>query len=173
MKKITAGLMCSLLALVPFAYAHEGSRAGHGVQAGYDATAVEQHAFGRAGDPARVSRTVHVVMDDNMRFSPSELSVKQGEVIKFVVSNRGHAMHEMVIGTRQKLAEHAEMMRKFPDMEHEEAHMVHVAPGKSGSLVWHFNRAGEFDFACLIPGHFEAGMVGKITVNAAEAPAAP
>ena len=47
--------------------------------------------------------------------------------------------------------------------------MVHVAAGKSGEIVWTFNRAGEFDFACLIPGHFQAGMVGRIRVLPAAA----
>jgi uncharacterized cupredoxin-like copper-binding protein len=39
-----------------------------------------------------------------------------------------------------------------------------VAPGKTGEIVWTFNRAGQFDFACLIAGHYQAGMIGKITV---------
>jgi uncharacterized cupredoxin-like copper-binding protein len=42
-----------------------------------------------------------------------------------------------------------------------------VNAGKTGGLIWTFNRAGEFDFACLIPGHYQAGMVGKISVAAA------
>ena len=56
-------------------------------------------------------------------------------------------------------------MRKFPGMEHDAPHMAHVAAGKRGSIVWRFNRPGEFDFACLIPGHFEAGMRGTINVS--------
>ena len=71
----------------------------------------------------------------------------------------------MVIGTADELKKHAEQMRKFPEMEHEEAYMAHVKPGKSGEIVWQFTKAGEFQFACLIPGHFEAGMVGKVTVK--------
>ena len=74
-------------------------------------------------------------------------------------------MHELVIGTRQELDEHATLMAKFPGMEHDEPYMAHVAPGKTGALVWNFNRVGEFDFACLIPGHYQAGMVGKINVK--------
>jgi uncharacterized cupredoxin-like copper-binding protein len=56
-------------------------------------------------------------------------------------------------------------------MEHDEPHMAHVKPGKSESLVWTFNKPGEFDFACLIAGHFEAGMVGKIKVVGKDDPA--
>jgi uncharacterized cupredoxin-like copper-binding protein len=78
--------------------------------------------------------------------------------------NRGKVMPEFVLGTRQDLEEHAALMVRFPDMEHDEPYMAHVGPGKTGEIVWTFNRAGEFDFACLIPGHYQAGMVGKVRV---------
>jgi uncharacterized cupredoxin-like copper-binding protein len=78
-------------------------------------------------------------------------------------------MHEMVIGDKKTLDEHAALMKKFPTMEHDEPHMAHVAAGKKGDLIWKFNRAGDFDFACLIPGHYEAGMVGRIKVVAGAA----
>jgi uncharacterized cupredoxin-like copper-binding protein len=71
-----------------------------------------------------------------------------------------------VIGTKQELDTHAEMMKKHPNMEHDEPYMAHVSPGKSADIIWNFNRAGQFDFACLLPGHYEAGMVGKINVIA-------
>ncbi|MDW8468952.1 MAG: plastocyanin/azurin family copper-binding protein [Burkholderiales bacterium] len=74
-------------------------------------------------------------------------------------------MHEMVLGTLEELKAHAELMRKHPAMEHDEPWMAHVAPGKSATLHWQFTRAGEFHYGCLIPGHFEAGMVGRITVK--------
>ncbi len=126
---------------------------------------VEQTPFGRAGDPAKVTRTVTVDMSDAMRFDPAQIRVRRGETVKFVVKNSGQLLHEMVLGTAQSLREHAEMMRKFPDMEHDEPHMIHVQTGKSGEMVWQFNRAGEFGFGCLIPGHYEAGMAGKIEVT--------
>ena len=126
----------------------------------------EQKDFGIAGNRSRVSRTVAFEAHDSMRFSPSEIDVKQGETIRFVIRNPDKLMHEMVIGTMQELEEHSELMKKFPDMEHEEPHMAHVAPGKTGEIVWTFNRPGTFHFACLIAGHLEAGMVGKIIVSA-------
>jgi uncharacterized cupredoxin-like copper-binding protein len=125
----------------------------------------EEHAFGRAGDPKKVSRTIQVGMDDTMHFTPGDLAVKRGETIRFVVLNNGKVMHEMVIGTMKELKEHAELMRKFPNMEHDEPYMAHVAPGKREEIVWQFTRAGEFHYACLIPGHLEAGMIAKITVK--------
>ncbi|MEG1970707.1 MAG: cupredoxin family protein [Burkholderiaceae bacterium] len=125
-------------------------------------------AFGRTGDPARATRTVKVEMRDTMRFSPAEISVRAGETVRFAVANRGQVLHEMVIGTEQDLATHAEWMMKFPGMEHDEPFMAHVSPGQSGEIVWQFTTPGEFRFACLVPGHYEAGMVGRIHVLPAQ-----
>lgn len=127
--------------------------------------AAEQKDFGIAGDPKKVSRTIAFSMTDRMRFDPSLIKVQQGETVRFVVRNNGKLMHEMVIGTMKELREHADLMKKFPGMEHDEPYMVHVQPGETGEILWQFNRAGEFSFACLIAGHFEAGMVGKVIVN--------
>jgi uncharacterized cupredoxin-like copper-binding protein len=124
----------------------------------------EQKPWGIAGDAKAAKRTIELVMTDNMRFTPDKIEVKQGETVKFVVKNAGQLKHEMVIGTKKELDEHAALMAKFPDMEHDEPYQVHVAPGKAGEMVWTFNRAGDFDFACLMAGHYQAGMVGKINV---------
>ena len=128
--------------------------------------------FGCAGNPKNAARTVRIAMDDQMRFmaaprahGPGDVEVKRGETVRFVVRNDGKVMHEMVLGRMQELKEHAELMRKFPGMEHNEPYMAHVAPGKKGEIVWQFTRAGEFHYACLIPGHLEAGMIAKITVK--------
>jgi uncharacterized cupredoxin-like copper-binding protein len=86
--------------------------------------------------------------------------------VRFVPVNKGQVMHEMVLGTMDDLKKHAELMRKHPGMEHDEPHMAHVAPGKSGEMGWQFTQAGEFHYGCLIPGHFEAGMIGKVKVIA-------
>lgn len=121
--------------------------------------------FGRAADPKKANRTVRIEMADTMRFTPSELRVKRGESVRFVVSNKGKLMHEMVLGTMDELNRHAEMMKKHPGMEHDEPHMAHVGPGKTGEMGWRFTKAGTFYFACLVAGHFEAGMVGKVVVE--------
>lgn len=131
----------------------------------FDASKVEAKAFGQEGDPKKVTRTVKLSMADTMRFTPADVTVKRGETIKFVVHNDGKVLHEMVLGTAQELKAHAELMRKFPEMEHSEANMAHVKPNTDGEIVWQFTKAGEFQFACLIPGHFEAGMVGSVTVR--------
>ena len=131
----------------------------------YDASKVEERAFGREGDPKRVTRTIKLDMTDAFRFTPANITVKRGEMVKFVVANSGKVMHEMVLGTTEELKAHAELMKKFPDMEHADANMAHVKPGAKGEIVWQFTKAGEYQFACLIPGHYEAGMVGKVVVK--------
>lgn len=120
--------------------------------------------FGRTGDPRKAARTIRVDMGDRMRFSPDTIEVKPGDTVRFVVRNSGRTMHEMVLGTMKALRDHAELMKKHPGMEHDEPYMAHVAPGKSGEIVWQFTQAGEFEYGCLVPGHFEAGMKGRIRV---------
>ncbi len=126
---------------------------------------LEQKAWGIAGDPKRVTRTIKMDMSDEMRYHPSSVTVKQGDVVRFELRNGGQTLHEMVIGTMEELQAHAALMKRFPDMEHDEPYMAHVRPGKSETIVWKFNRRGEFNFACLIAGHFEAGMIGKVVVK--------
>ena len=142
---------------------HQG--AAHASGHGNAGATNEQTPWGIAGDPKQVTRTIKVEMNDKMRFVPDLVSVKKGETIRFEVRNAGKVLHEMVIGTRQELDAHAEMMKKHPNMEHDEAYMAHVDAGKKADIVWLFNREGDFEFACLIPGHYEAGMRGKIKVT--------
>ena len=124
----------------------------------------EQKPWGIAGDAKAATRTVEFVMSDDMRFRPDRLEVRQGETLRLVIRNTGRVMHEYVLGTKAELDEHAALMVRFPNMEHDEPYMAHVPPGQTGEIVWTFNRAGSFDFACLIAGHYQAGMVGKVTV---------
>lgn len=156
-------ILAAAIAGVSFgAAAHEGE--DHSKKAG--PVRKEQKDWGIAGDAQRVGRTIQLTMTDTMRFSPERIEVKQGETVRFVIVNTGKMLHEMVIGTRKELDAHAALMAKFPTMEHDEPYQAHVAAGKAGELVWNFNRAGDFDFACLIAGHYQAGMVGKIRVAA-------
>jgi len=153
-----------LLALNRTAFAHGAAKHAGGNP---PAAAAEQQAWGIAGDPAAVARTVPIVMTDAMRFSPDHVEVRLGETIRFAHHNAGKMLHEFVIGTQAALDEHAALMKRFPDMEHDAPWMAHVGPGEEGEIVWRFNRAGDFRFGCLIPGHYEAGMVGAIVVRPA------
>ena len=159
-----ASLYIAALVMSSGAFAH-GNEDHAAKPRKFDAGKVEDTTFGREGDPAKATRTIRLDMSDAMRFSPADITVKRGETVKLVATNKGQVLHEMVLGTSDELKKHAEMMKKHPGMEHDEPHMAHVKPGKSGEIVWQFTKAGEFQFACLIPGHFEAGMVGKVTVK--------
>jgi len=132
----------------------------------------DDEAIGKPGVAAKASRTVQIDMTDAMRFSPSSLNVKQGETVRFVVKNSGKVKHEMVVGTEKELKEHYEVMKKNPEMEHADENMVTVAPGKTGEIVWQFTKAGKIDFACLQPGHYDAGMKGAVNVAGASGVAA-
>lgn len=155
---------CALISWATVSFAHENTP--HNAKS--SAVLKEQKDWGIAGDAKAAKRVINLSMTDNMRFTPDAITVKQGETIRFVVKNEGKQMHEVVIGTKKELDEHAALMVKFPNMEHDEPYMAHVAAGKSQNLIWTFNRAGTFDFACLIAGHYQAGMVGRITVLAAK-----
>ncbi len=159
--KSIAIAFASLLTLCSSAFAH-----GDKIHAKKVASAVkkEQKAWGIAGDAAAVKRTVAIKMLDTMHFAPDVIHVNEGDTVRFVLANTGRMQHELVIGTKKELDEHAALMLKFPNMEHDEPYMAHVAPGKTGEVIWTFNRAGEFDFACLMAGHYQAGMSGKIKV---------
>lgn len=164
--RLTTIALLAGLAAAGLAVAH-GSE-DHAAKAG-DGHAHEHHdsdAIGVAGVAAKASRTVSVDMSDQMRFTPSSLAVRQGETIRFVVKNSGAVKHEFVLGTEKELKEHYELMKKFPEMEHSDPNMVTVAAGKTGEVVWRFTKSGKVDFACLQPGHYDAGMKGAVSVVA-------
>ena len=138
----------------PLAFAG-GSHAG---DHGHD----EASAIGTPGQAASATRTVDVDMTDAMRFSPASVSVKQGETVRFRVKNSGQLKHEFVLGTEKELKEHHATMMKNPERAYADKNMVAVAPGKAGEVVWRFTKAGKVDFACLQPGHCDAGMKGAV-----------
>jgi uncharacterized cupredoxin-like copper-binding protein len=123
---------------------------------------------GEPGDPKKPARTVQVTMresDGKMLFVPDRIEIKKGEQVRFVLRNNGALEHEFILATTAENLKHAEAMKKNPEMEHDEPNGREVEPGKTGEIVWRFTKAGEFEFACLIPGHREAGMLGKIVVK--------
>jgi uncharacterized cupredoxin-like copper-binding protein len=154
MKKILIASALTLSLLSAGAFAEENHRSGEG-----------DTSLGSPGDPGKVSRTIEITMVDN-HFKPSEINVKQGETVKFMLKNTGKKKHEMMIATLEELDKHAKMMKKFPDMEHpDEPNMITVNPGKTGELVWNFTEAGTVNFSCSMPGHSKS-MHGTIEVQA-------
>lgn len=128
---------------------------------------------GKPGVAANVVRTIHITMSDKNRFTPNSVKVKQGETIRFVVKNEGKKKHEMVIGSVEDIKAHNELMERFPGMEHDEPNMVDLESGQKGEIIWQFTEMGQFQFACLVTGHFEAGMKGVINVVKAPVKAKP
>lgn len=127
--------------------------------------AEDDSAIGQPGAPGSIHRTIAVTMSDNMRFTPSNISVQQGETVRFVIKNKGQVTHELSLGTKKELLAHLELMKKFPDMEHDEPNKVTLNPGQQGEIFWQFTKAGVVNFACLMPGHYESGMKGSIKVG--------
>ena len=161
MKTIKFVAACAVWMGASAAFAH--GDAGHA--APKTAAVPEQKPWGIAGDAKAVQRTITLRMTDDMRFTPRHIAMRRGETVRLRVENQGQVLHEVVLGTQATLDEHAQAMLRFPAMEHDEPYMAHVAPGKTGELLWNFNRAGRFDFACLIAGHYQAGMKGTIEVT--------
>jgi uncharacterized cupredoxin-like copper-binding protein len=157
-------LMLAALAALPAAAIAHGEE-GH-AKPSNAAISADEHAFGVEGDPKKASRTISVSMDDSMHYSRSEIRVKRGGTVTFVIRNKGKLMHELVLGTEAQLQEHAQMMRKSPAMSHSEPYMAHVKPGTTERMTWKFTKAGTFHYGCLVAGHFEAGMRGRIIVAA-------
>ncbi|WP_146592413.1 plastocyanin/azurin family copper-binding protein [Puniceibacterium confluentis] len=145
---------------------HSGDHSG-----GHASTTIADHghdmmAVGTPGGDT-ISRTVEVSMketDDGMVFEPASLEFAAGETVKFVLTNAGELEHEFVMDTADKNQEHKVLMAKM-DMEHDDPNSIRLDPGAEGEIVWTFSNAGTFEFACLIPGHYESGMHGPITVN--------
>ena len=165
MKQMIHAVAFAAALYAPHVFAHGGGGDAAKHPPRSQPMAAEETPFGRPGDPTKATRTVTVDMSDAMRFDPVNIQVRRGETVRFVVRNSGNALHEMVLGTGTSLAEHAELMKKHPGMEHDEPHMLHVTPGATGEMVWQFTQVGEFRYGCLIPGHYEAGMAGKVKVT--------
>jgi uncharacterized cupredoxin-like copper-binding protein len=131
-------------------------------------TGHEETAYGKPGDPKKPARIVQVVMreqDGRMLFIPDRIRIRKGEQIRFQLRNTGEVDHEFVVGTREENLKHMKEMEKNPDMEHDDPNAKRLKPRSTGDIVWHFTKAGTFDFSCLIPGHREAGMFGTIIVD--------
>jgi uncharacterized cupredoxin-like copper-binding protein len=126
------------------------------------------YAAGEPGDPKKPFRVVKVTMLEDakkMLFEPAVVQVRLGEQVRFEIFNEGTWNHEFVLATEAANRKHAELMKKFPDMEHDDPNAVRLSPFSSGEILWKFTKRGEFEYACLIPGHLEAGMHSEVIVK--------
>lgn len=123
---------------------------------------------GEPGNPQKSARIVNVTMrdaDGKLLFDPAFVKPQLGEQIRFVVTNAGELDHEFFLGNAEEISEHKDMMKNMPEMEHGAANVVRLKPGERKEIVWHFSKSGDFEYACLVPGHLEAGMLGKVVVE--------
>lgn len=147
---LSIGTVAAFAAAGPPGHSHEGFSAGE------------------PGNPKKPSRVVLVTMregDGTMTYTPEKVEVKKGEQIKFVIRNNGELDHEFILATTQENLKHAEEMKKNPEMEHDDPNAQRLTPKQAKEIVWKFTKAGTFEFGCLIPGHREAGMIGKVIVK--------
>lgn len=113
-------------------------------------------------DSADADREIEVTTSDALSFEPDSIPVKQGEVVTFVITNEGEAVHEFVLGDEAYQQAHEDDMHS--GMDHAD-NAVTIEPGKTKSLTWEFTDAGEILYGCHVPGHYEGGMVGTIEVG--------
>ena len=152
--------------LLPLAFLAEPGLAGPGAPG--HSHSHSGFSAGEPGDPKKPARPVLVTMregDGKMMFIPDKVEVKRGEQIRFILTNTGALEHEFILATTQENLQHAEEMKKNPDMEHDDPNGQRVAPKKIKEIVWRFSKAGEFEYGCLIPGHRESGMFGTVIVK--------
>ncbi|MCE7028872.1 cupredoxin domain-containing protein [Jiella sp. CBK1P-4] len=129
----------------------------------------DEMAIGEPGDAAKVEETIVVSMretdDGAMTFEPSRIEVRAGETVRLAITNDGETEHEFVMDGTDEIQEHKALMEQSPEMAHADPNAVRLQPGESGEIVWTFGEAGQFEFACLIPGHYESGMHGPLVVS--------
>ena len=128
----------------------------------------ESFSAGEPGNPKKPARVVQITMHEGegaMHFIPNQIEVRKGEQIKFMIRNNGELEHEFVLATEAENLKHAELMKRYPDMEHDDPNAVRIGAKKTAAILWQFTKAGTFKFDCLIPGHREAGMTGQVIVK--------
>jgi uncharacterized cupredoxin-like copper-binding protein len=96
------------------------------------------------------------------RFSiPADLTVHEGTLIEFVVTNRDPINHELIIGDESVHARHETGHEPFhPPVPGE----VSVGPGERGVTTYLFDEPGTIRYVCHLAGHASYGMAGEITV---------
>ena len=160
-------------------HGHGSEKGGHGHGSGG-----HSYDFGEPGKASEVDRTIEIVMKENF-YEPESISVKAGETVRFKIVNQGELVHEFNIGTRLMHMAHQKEMELMVDhgvleadrinhermkmdmgggktMEHDDPNSVLLEPGESGEIIWKFTKATELEFACNVPGHYDAGMMGRL-----------
>ena len=143
--------------------------------------------IGKPGDAASVSREITVTMRDNF-YEPEEIDIKKGETVRFKIVNAGELVHEFNIGTAAMHTEHQKEMMMMMEhgaleadkinhdmmkmdmgggktMEHNDPNSLLLEPGDQGIVIWTFSDDAKLEFACNVPGHYDAGMMGNLHIK--------
>ena len=143
--------------------------------------------IGSHGKLSDVSRTIKVKMYDNY-YEPSFFNIKAGETIKFAVENFGELVHEFNIANALMHMQHQPEMEKMVENEilfsdyidkkkmkkiakldksmgHSHSNSVLLAPKEKKNLIWKFHNTSNIEIACNVPGHYQAGMIAKVTIK--------
>jgi len=110
------------------------------------------------------TRTIELEAKE-MTFGVDKLQVKPGEVIRFVVTNKGTVRHEFALGRLEEHLQMRAMMRQMPDMIHNSDSVITLEPGETKELIWRVPDDPNFEFSCNIPGHAESGMTGTLELE--------
>jgi uncharacterized cupredoxin-like copper-binding protein len=168
---LSGASMLALLAGTAVVPGRVQAHSAHEVHEGHEGHAAHNATWFAAGEPGAADAASRIIeiriadADGKLAFLPDAIEVKQGEQIRFVLSNVGSVDHEFLIDTVSNNAVHKEAMAADPEMQHAEPNGRRLKPGEKVELVWHFTKPGSFEMACLIPGHYESGMKGRILVK--------
>ena len=167
MKTINAVLLSTLVLIAPVAWSHPD----HGTPSGIKSMSMAppapvEKSHGRPGDTSQPSRSINIEINDKLRVAPAEVSVKQGETIKFIVKNSTKTPQRMALGILGELKERATILKQFPIMEMNQPNLLHVKPGESAELLWQFTQVGTFNFSCSAQACLEPAAIGKVVVDA-------
>lgn len=179
--RLLIGILCLVPTLTLAAGNHTGGH-GHDENKHENHQKNSQHSdhhnaspIGLTGDAKDISKTITITMletdDGAMLFEPAHFNTKAGETIRLSFINKGETAHEFVMDGTEGIEKHRKEMLAAAEHGHGDHHDHHgsnsisLEPGATGEIIWQFASSGKFEFACLIPGHYELGMHGILTVE--------
>lgn len=168
MENITGTIIVSLVLLGSGVEAHAANGLGKQPHSkAYDHP--DHQPIGKPGDKALISQSIPVSTIETatgaMLFDPDVINIEHGSVVRFVIKNTGVLDHEFFLGSFEEIEEHRQWMRAHPDMPHDDPNAVKIPSGQTAEMVWEFSNITNLEFACLLPGHREAGMWGVLLVH--------
>ena len=126
-------------------------------------------ALSGCGTPARPAITV-TVEEKEFAYDPITITVPVDQSVMLVFKNTGKVEHDFVIekinladAAEDESGGHGTGGHDMGDVEYD----LHVStpPGESSTIEFTPTESGTYEFFCTVPGHKEAGMIGKMVVS--------